>query len=58
MEPIEFTNDTIWMTMDPTPFPGIHNNNVMRTGKSFLPVQVSLNLSFNQGLKFTMKHKL
>ncbi|XP_016421166.1 nuclear factor NF-kappa-B p105 subunit-like isoform X1 [Sinocyclocheilus rhinocerous] len=26
-----FRDDTIWMTMDPTPFPGIHNNNVMRT---------------------------
>ncbi|XP_077103665.1 nuclear factor NF-kappa-B p105 subunit isoform X1 [Siphateles boraxobius] len=31
MEPIEFSNDTIWMTMDHTTFPGIHNNNVMRT---------------------------
>ncbi|XP_016353886.1 nuclear factor NF-kappa-B p105 subunit-like, partial [Sinocyclocheilus anshuiensis] len=32
MEPIDpFRDDTIWMTMDPTPFPGIHNNNVMRT---------------------------
>ncbi|XP_026136135.1 nuclear factor NF-kappa-B p105 subunit-like isoform X1 [Carassius auratus] len=26
-----FRDDSIWMTMDPTPFPGIHNNNVMRT---------------------------
>uniref|UniRef100_A0A8C2IM15 Nuclear factor of kappa light polypeptide gene enhancer in B-cells 1 n=1 Tax=Cyprinus carpio TaxID=7962 RepID=A0A8C2IM15_CYPCA len=32
MEPIApFSDDTIWMTMDPTTFPGIHNNNVMRT---------------------------
>ncbi|XP_016141791.1 nuclear factor NF-kappa-B p105 subunit-like [Sinocyclocheilus grahami] len=32
MEPIDpFRDDTIWMTMDPTAFPGIHNNNVMRT---------------------------
>ncbi|XP_048032810.1 nuclear factor NF-kappa-B p105 subunit isoform X2 [Megalobrama amblycephala] len=31
MEQIEFPNDTMWMTMDPTPFQGIHNNNVMRT---------------------------
>uniref|UniRef100_A0A8C1TD40 Nuclear factor of kappa light polypeptide gene enhancer in B-cells 1 n=1 Tax=Cyprinus carpio TaxID=7962 RepID=A0A8C1TD40_CYPCA len=37
MEPIApFSDDTIWMTMDPTTFPGIHNNNVMRTGKSRL----------------------
>ncbi|XP_067245658.1 nuclear factor NF-kappa-B p105 subunit [Chanodichthys erythropterus] len=31
MEQIEFPNDTMWMTMDPTPFQGIHSNNVMRT---------------------------
>jgi len=38
VEPIEFNNEALWMNMDPTPFPGIHNNNVMRTGKSFLSV--------------------
>lgn len=30
-----FRDDTLWMTMDPTPFSGIHNN-VMRTGKNLL----------------------
>lgn len=31
-----FRDDTMWMTMDPAQFPVIHNNNVIRAGKSLL----------------------